>query len=154
MRRRSPVKRKERRVPYAMGKAYAKARGTAGVAGERQSCSKGQGWDTPQHQKDGASYGWTGLKLRFPYDSTLNYTFYHQHSGIPGQSHFTLTAHCFDLWIQWEGKRHPVKNSFIFPWNVPLVSRQLPKLRHKLQKYCQGLFLVSVKTAFFFFFND
>lgn len=115
-------------------------------------CSKEQRLrHAPNIQNDGASYrleqDW---KLGFPYDSTSNYTFHHHHSRSSGQSHFTLTAHCLDLWIQWEGKRQPVRIVDIFHGLYLWSLSSCQQLRHKLQKYCQGLFLVSVKTAFFF----
>lgn len=116
-------------------------------------CSKEQRLrHAPNLQNDGASHGLDqDWKLRFPYNSTLNYIFCHQHSRNSGQSRFTLTAHCFDLWIQREGKRHPVRIVDIFHGMDLWSLGSCQQLRHKLQKYCQGLFLVSVKTAIFFF---
>ena len=114
-------------------------------------CSKEQRLrHTPNIQNDGASHGLDqDWKLRFPYSDTLNYIFCHQHSRNSGQSYFTLTAQSFDLWIQWEGKRHPVRIADIFH-GVDLWSLgSCQQLRHKLQKLPRTFWCLT-RMLFFF----
>lgn len=128
-----------------------RGRGTWQVQGRDSHCSKEQRlrW-TPNTQNDDAGDGLgQDWNLRLQYNSTLYYTFSHQHHRIQVNRTSHSPAHCFDLWIQWEGKKHPVRIADVFHSMCLWSLGSCQYLRRELQKYCQGLSLVSVKTAFF-----
>lgn len=154
MRRRSPVKRKERRVPYAMGKVYAKGPGGNGTWQVKGSpCSKGQRLrHTPNIQKDGASYG-----LEQDWSSDFHMIAPELHFLSPAFQEFRsipLHTHSSLFWFmefQWEGKRHPVRIVFIFHGMYLGLQAVAKSLGTSCKNIVKDSFLVSVKTAFFFF---